>query len=167
MLESKLTNLANLANLSKLAGGAPIVNTRATSIGAGSYNICKSDKVSKVMKEFENQKLKDRKGKVINNQKQAIAIALHQVQNSCKYNPSDVKNLVDKVNKDLNEKDKKLNLSNIIETKNAIEQLNKIGKSKRSWMFKKLLWDKIIDSQRSGESLNSNMWEEIKKIHEL
>ena len=164
MLESKLANLANLA---MLAGGVPLVNTVAKTMRTKSYNVCKSDKVSKVMKEFENKELKDRRGKVINNQKQAIAIALNEAQNSCKFNPSDVKNLVDKVNKDLNDKNKKLNLSNIIETKNAIEQLNKIGKSKRPLMFKQLLWDKIIDSQRSGESLNSNIWDEIKKIHEL
>lgn len=145
----------NLANFAKLSGGAK------------SYDVCKSDKVSKIMKEFENKELKDRAGKVIKNQKQAIAIALSQAQDSCKYNPTDVKKLVDKVNTDLNEKDKPLNLSNIIETKDAIEQLNKIGKSKRAWMFKKLLWDKIIDSQRSGKTLNSNMWDEIKKIHEL
>jgi hypothetical protein len=145
----------NLSNLAKLSGGSK------------SYDVCKSDKVSKVMKEFENNELKDRSGKVIKNQKQAIAIALSQAQNSCKYNPTDVKKLVDKVNTDLNEKDKSLNLSNIIETKDAIEQLNKMGKSKRARMFKKLLWDKIIDSQRSGETLNLNIWNEIKKIHEL
>lgn len=146
----------NLANLVKLNGGTATL-----------YNVCKSDQVSKVMKEYKNKKLKDRSGKVIKNQKQAIAIALNQSQNSCQYNLADVKKLVEKVNANLNEKNKPLNLSNIIETKDAIKQLNKLGKPKKALMFKKLLWNKIIDSQRSKKSLNSNMWDEIKKIHEL
>lgn len=146
----------NLANLVKLNGGTATL-----------YNVCKSDQVSKVMKEYKNKKLKDRSGKVIKNQKQAIAIALSQSQNSCQYNLVDVKKLVEKVNANLNEKNKPLNLSNIIETKDAIKQLNKLGKTKKALMFKKLLWNKIIDSQRSKKSLHSNMWDEIKKIHEL
>jgi hypothetical protein len=145
----------NLANLAKLSGGAK------------SYSECKSDKVRKVMREFENKELRDRSGKVIKNQKQAIAIALNQAASSCEYKPTDVKKLIDKVNEDLNNKEKSIILSNLIETKDAIEKLNKMGKSKRAWMFKKLLWDKIIDSQRKGNTLNANMWDEIKKIHEL
>lgn len=144
-----------LCNFAKLYGGAK------------SYDVCKSDKVRTVMEEFKYKKLKDRSGKIIKNNKQAIAIALSQAQASCKYNPSDIKKLIDKVNEDLNEKDKKIILSNLIETRDAIINLNKSGKSKRSWMFKKLLWDKIIDSQQKGEILSANMWNEIKKIHEL
>ena len=144
-----------LGNFAKLYGGAK------------SYGDCKSDKVRTVMEEFKYKKLKDRTGKTIKNNKQAIAIALSQAQTSCKYNPTDIKNLINKVNEDLNETDKKIILSNLIETKDAIIGLNKMGKSKRAWMFKKLLWDKIIKSQRNSEILNANMWDEIKQIHEL
>jgi L-lactate utilization protein LutC len=135
--------------------------------GAGSYNKCKSEKISKVMKEYEKGKLENRSSEPITNQKQAIAIALSQAQSTCKYNKSDVKNLIDKVNEDLNDIAKKINLSNLIETKDAIEKLYKMKKNKRVYIFKKLLWDKIILAHRNGETLNKNMWDEIYKIHQL
>ena len=58
-------------------------------------------------------------------QKQAIAIALSQASTKCEYNKEDQKKLIDKVDKDLNNKDKKILLSNLIETKDAIEILLK------------------------------------------
>lgn len=146
----------NFANLAKLSGGA-----------AKSYDLCKSEKVSTTMKEFKEGALANRSGKTITDKKQAIAIALSQAQTSCKYNPDDAKKLLTKVDQDLNEEKKKINLTNLIETKDAITLLYKMGKSKRVYIFKKLLWNKIINEQRSGESLDSNMWNEIKKIHEL
>lgn len=145
----------NLKNLTYLYGGAQ------------SYDKCKSQKVSQVMEEYKQKKLKDRAGKTITNQKQAIAIALNQAQSKCEYNPSDIKKLVDKVNDDLNDKNKQIILSNLIETKDAIEHLLKKGKPRRVYIFKKLLWDKIIKSQIDNEKLDKNMWEEIKKIHEM
>ncbi len=63
--------------------------------------------------------------------------------------------------------DKKIKLSNLIETKDAISILNKMNKIKRVYMFKKLLWNKIINQNISNEQLSVNMWNEIKKIHEL
>ncbi len=135
--------------------------------GTKSYKICKSDKVRQVIDEFKDKKLKNRNGEIISNKKQAIAIALSQAQSVCKLNSIDIKKLIEKVNTDLNDLDKRLNLTNIIETKNAIEQLNKSDKTKRVYIFKKLLWNKIINMELSGESLNKNMWNEIKKIHNL
>lgn len=135
--------------------------------GAKNYASCKSDKVSQVMDEFKEGKLKGRDNKIIKNQKQAIAIALTQASNKCEYNKEDENKLIEKVDKDLNNKDKKILLSNLIETKDAIEILLKNGKSRRVYIFKKLLWDKIIDTQRNNQQLEMNMWDEIKKIHEL
>ncbi len=149
-------SLSNLAKLSEI-----------NQLGGKSYNDCKSDKIRQVIDEFKYKKLKSRNDKIVTNKKQAIAIALNQAQSMCKLNPDDVNKLIDKVNADLNNPEKKLNLSNIIETKEAIEQLLKTGKSKRVYIFKKLLWDKIIDEERTGEPLNKNMWDEIKKIHNL
>ncbi len=144
------------SNLAKLFGGA-----------IKSYDSCKSEKVSKTIDEFKEGELTDRSGKKITNKKQAIAIALSQAQTSCKYNPTDAKKLLTKVDQDLNDDKKKINLSNLIETKDAISLLYKMGKSKRVYIFKKLLWNKIINEQRSSNSLDSNMWDEIKKIHDL
>ena len=151
----------NFSNLAKLSGGAD------KSGAAKSYNSCKSEKVSKTMREFKSGVLADRSGKAIKNKKQAIAIALSQAQTSCKYNPDDAKKLLTKVDQDLNDQKKKINLTNLIETKDAIELLYRMGKLKRVYILKQLLWNKIIYEQRSGEALDSNMWDEIKKIHDL
>lgn len=146
--------LTNLANLTKLYGGAQ------------TYQECSNNKIAQTMHEFNDKKLKDRANKIIKNKKQAIAIALSQADSQCKYNPEEKVDLVNKVSQDLNSS-KPLNLSNIIETKKAIEILETKGKHKQIYIFKKLLFDKIISTHLSGESLEKNMWDEIKKIHKL
>jgi len=146
--------LENLANLIKLYGGAK------------SYQQCSSEKIAQTMHEFNDMKLKDKSDKIIKNKKQAIAIALSQADSKCRYNSEEKNRLIKKVNESLNS-DKPLNLSNIIETKKAIEILESKGKHKQIYIFKKLLFDKIINTQLSGESLSKNMWEEIKHIHKF
>lgn len=133
--------------------------------GAKSYDICKTNQISKTMKEYKNKKLKTNVNKLVTNQKQAIAIALSQVQNTCKYNLDDTKKLLIKVTNDLNNSDKKIVLSNIIEIKNAIKLL--AGNKKQINDIKKLLWNKIINAYQNNEILNKNIWDEIKKINEL
>jgi LDH2 family malate/lactate/ureidoglycolate dehydrogenase len=135
--------------------------------GAKSYKECKSEKISQTMREFKQGKLKNRADIKITDEKQAIAVALSQAQSKCSYAKTDLKELIDKVDRDLNQSDKKIILSNLIETKDAINELKKKGKHKRVYVYKKLLWDKIIESGRKGEELDKNMWDEIKKIHEL
>jgi len=133
----------------------------------GSYDKCKSNKIRKIIDEFNDGKLKSKNNKKITNKKQAIAIALNEASNKCKYNDDDIKKLIEKVNENLNNIDKNLNLTNLIETKEAIQFLIKYGKLKKVYIFRKLLWDKIIDSQRKNILLDKNMWDEIKKIHNL
>jgi hypothetical protein len=101
----------NLSNLAKLSGGAQ------------SYDKCSNSQISQTMHEFADKKLKDRAKKVIKNKSQAIAIALSKAESKCKYNPEKKSQLISKVNEDLNS-DKQLNLTNIIETKKAIEILH-------------------------------------------
>ena len=132
--------------------------------GVESHNVCKINKVSGVMKEFEKKKLKDRAGKTIKNRKQAIAVALNQSHSLCKYNSADIEKLVNKVNKDLNNDNKLLNLTNIIEIKDAVEELNKMNKKKSISTIKKILFDKIINEHINGQTFTHNMWSEIKKI---
>lgn len=151
----------SLKNLSLLSDSDDMIG------GTKSYKECKSDKISQTMREFKQGKLKNRADKKITDEKQAIAIALSQAQSKCSYAKSDVKELINKVDRDLNQSDKKIILSNLIETKDAINELKKNGKNKRIYVFKKLLWDKIIETGRDGNKLDKNMWDEIKKIHEL
>ena len=147
----------NLKNLALLRGG--------------SYDQCKSNKIREVMEEFKSKELRTINNKVVTNQKQAIAIALNQAQAKCKYSKNEIKDLIEKVNNDLNDPDKTISLSSIIETKNAIENLMKQGKHKRVYMFRQLLWNKItrmyIKKDKTGDELNQNIWNEIKKINEL
>ena len=144
----------NLSNIVLLYGGAV------------SYDKCKHDMIEETMHEFKNKKLKTRANKTVTDRDQAIAIALSQVHSNCKRNKNEQKKLIDKVNRDLNDS-KELNLTDIIETYDTIKILINDDKHKKVYIIKKLLWDKIIKQQIDNIKLDKNMWEEIKKIHEL
>jgi L-lactate utilization protein LutC len=133
----------------------------------GNYMTCKSKIMSTTMDEFYNKKLKDRSNKIIRNKNQAIAIALSDVNKECRYTSNETNNLIKKVNKDLNDKNKEINLSNMNEILKVIENMAKKNKYKRIYIFKKLLWNKIIESQLKGNNLSENIWKVIKKIHKL
>jgi L-lactate utilization protein LutC len=133
----------------------------------GNYKTCKYDVISTTMDEFNDRKLKDQNNKIIRNKNQAIAIALSSVNKECKYTPNETIELIEKVNNDLNDKNKEINLTNMNETLSVIEKLAKKNKYKRIYVFKKLLWDKIIESQLKNEKLGENIWKVIKKIQEL
>ena len=155
-------SLNNLKNLS-------LLNNTIQLIGGASYSKCKADTMRKTMKEYKEGDLKDRAGESVEKREQAIAIGLSKVEDQCKRAPKEVDALIEKVKEDLNNVDKPLNLTNVIETKDALEKLvKKGGKSKKLvYVFKKLLWSKIIKAGRNGEKLDTNMWDEIKHIHEL
>jgi len=133
----------------------------------GSHKECSNEIMSKTIHEFKKDKLKGRDDKIIKNKDQAIAIGLSQVEAKCSYDKDEIKKLLDKVNSDLNDNEKPLILSNLIETKKAIENLVKNKKSKRAYIFKKLLWKKVINAHIKGLSLEKNFWNELKDINEL
>ena len=145
--------IMSIRNLIYLTGGTDI-----------KHRECSNKIIENVMDEFKNKELKDKANKIIKNKKQALAIALTKTQTECPYN---LKELINKVNNDLNDKEKELNLTNIIETKEAIKLLHKKGKLKKIYIFKKLLWNKIISSQKKNIKLNKNFWDEINEIHNL
>ena len=148
---NNLKNLSLLTNLTQLVGGA-------------TYAKCKTDTMRTTMKEYKEGKLKTRAGQSVEKRDQALAIGLSQVEAKCKRTPYEKDALVEKVKEDLNDIKKPLNLTNIIETKDAI---TKLKSGKLVYVLKKLLWDKIIKAGRDGIKLDSNMWDEIKHIHEL
>jgi hypothetical protein len=147
-------NEIKFKNLVKLSGGAQ------------SYKECSSKKISEIIHEFNDNKLKDRANKIIKRRNQAIAVALSQANAKCTYNSQEKKILIKKVNDELNS-NKQLNLSNIIEIKKAIEILLSKGKHKQIYIFKKLLLDKVIKIHLLGETIDKNMWNEIKNINEI
>ncbi len=134
--------------------------------GGSSYRECADKKISKIMHEFADKKLKDRGDSIIKNKKQAIAIALNQADTQCKYTPSEKQSLISKVNENLNSS-KELNLSNIIDTKKALEFLKAKSKYKQIYIFKKLLWDKIIQMHLDEINLDKNAWKEIAQIQKI
>ncbi len=134
--------------------------------GGASYRECANKKISKIMHEFADKKLKDRGDSIIKNKKQAIAIALNQADTQCKYTPSEKQSLISKVNENLNSS-QELNLSNIIDTKKALEFLKAKSKYKKIYIFKKLLWDKIIQMQLDEINLDKNAWKEIAQIQKI
>lgn len=133
----------------------------------GSHKECSNEIMSKTIHEFKKDKLKGRDGKIIENKDQAIAIGLSQVESNCKYDKDEIKNLLNKVNSDLNDNEKPLILSNLIETKKAIEHLVQNKKSKRAYYFKKQLWEKVINAHLKGLSLEKKFWEELKDVNKL
>jgi hypothetical protein len=134
--------------------------------GGSSYRECADEKISKTMHEFADEKLTDKANNIIKNKKQAVAIALSQADAQCKYNPNEKKLLIKKVSNDLNS-EKPLNLSNIIETKKALEFLQTKGQHKQIYVFKKLLWGKITSMYLHDQFLNKNAWAEIAHIQKI
>lgn len=132
-----------------------------------SYKTCKYNIMREIIKEFNEKKLKMRNNEIITNKKQAQAIGLQKSEKECKYNKEEIIKLLEKVNTDLNNKTKKINLTNVIETKLAIKVLNKKEKIKQKNIFKKLLMDKIIQSQKNKEELGHQIWEELEIINNL
>jgi transcriptional regulator NrdR family protein len=119
------------------------------------------------MEEFKKNRLKSRNGSIVTNQKQAMAMALSMAHSKCSIDKDEMKELIKKVNTDLNNMNKDIILSNLIEIKDVLLYLHKKNKSKNVYVFKSLLWDKIIHMHKNGKKLNKNMWDEIEEINEI
>jgi len=128
---------------------------------------CIHDKMSQVMKEFEKNKLTLRNKKKVTDIKQAIAIGLHIAHSECKYNKEEIKQLIDKVEKDFSNEKKKILLSNLVELKEVISILNEKQNTRKINNFKNLLWNKIINQYRHDDKLDKNMWNEIYHINNI
>jgi hypothetical protein len=130
-----------------------------------SYEKCHNKVMHDIMHEYKNKELKNRGNEIVTDIKQAKAIALTQAHSKCKRNKEEIKKLLNKVNKDLN-KDKEINLTDIIETHDAIILLTKMKKIKFIKKFKDLLLQKIIKMQLNNKKLSIHIWHEIKKIYD-
>jgi len=126
-----------------------------------SYNTCKSNIVSKIITEFNENKLK------LKNKNQALAIGLKMSENKCSYNKEDVIKLLNKVKQDLNNIEKKINLKNIKEKKVVMMILKKKKKIKQINIYKKLLIEKLILFKKNNEILSNNIWNELKIINNI
>lgn len=133
-----------------------------------SHEKCKKKTIEKVMKEFENKKLKQRDGVVITDNKQAIAIALSKTEDECKFSPLEYKNLEIKVNAFVNSNPtSKIILSRIIETKELIEYYFKKGNTKKYKKYELLLFHFIIKCGMKGIEISHFVWDELNQIKNM
>lgn len=136
------------------------------------YEKCRENYLENIIKEFENEKLKDRSGKIIKNRKQAIAIALDSAQRKCKYNDKELKQVEKKVMEFLIDDERKISksripLTNVIETKVLIKNYindNKKTKAKKLYF---LLIERITNPALKNIKVTKNIWDEIKDINNL
>jgi hypothetical protein len=130
---------------------------------------CKQKYVDETMKEFESRKLKVSGKRIVKDRKQAIAIALNIAERKCKYTTNDYKLLKEKVNDFLFEDDRKISekkvpLTNVIETRILYEYYIKRKDYKNSKIIREGLLKRIIDAGRKGITINKNIFNELNKL---
>ena len=129
-----------------------------------SYDTCHHNIMEETIHMYKRKILKDRGNNIVTDRKQALAIGLSEGHRKCKRNKEEIKKLLNKVNKDLNNT-KELNLTDVIETHDMILLLKKMNKINVVNKFKELLWKKIIKENIDNNKINKNIWIEIKKIY--
>jgi hypothetical protein len=129
---------------------------------------CKKKIVDKVMKEFEQLKLKQRDESVVTNNKQAIAIALSKADDECKLSSSDYKEMEIKVITFLTSKpSKKIVFSRVIETKHIIEYYVKKNNIRKARKYEIELWHYLISCVSKGLEISENIWEQLNEIKNI
>ena len=109
--------------------------------------------------------------KKVKNKKQAIAIALSMAQHKCKYTQKDYKQIEDKVMMFLKNDDRKISqkrvpLTNVIETKLLIKKYMKTNKNKAKTLYK-LLLKRIISAGAKGIKINEAIFDELNSLKNL
>lgn len=130
---------------------------------------CKQKYVDETMKEFESKKLQISGKRIVKDRKQAIAIALNIAERKCKYTKNDYKLLREKVkeflfNDDRKISEKKVPLTNVIESRILYEYFIKKKDYKNSKIIKNGLIKRIIDAGRKGIIISKNIYNELNKL---
>lgn len=136
-----------------------------------SYDECRRKFLSQILKEYEQGKLKLRNDKKVKKKNQAIAIALSMAQKNCKYTQTDLKQVEEKVMMFLKDdtrkiSEKKVPLTNVIETKILIKKYLKNNKKKAKKLYK-LLLNRIISAGSKGIKISENIFDELNEINKL
>lgn len=136
-----------------------------------SYEECRTKFLNQILGEYENGKLKLPNKKIVKNRKQAIAIALNMAQRKCKYTKKDLRQVEEKVmmflTKDTRKiSEKRVPLTNVIETRILIKNYLKNNKKKAHELYK-LLLKRIVNAGRDGIKINENIFEEIHDIQKM
>jgi hypothetical protein len=137
-----------------------------------SFKDCQEKYMDDTMKKFEKKKLKISGKRYVTDRKQAVAIGLDTAQRKCKYSKDDYKEIIEKVDIFLHNDDRKISekrvpLTNVIETKVLIEYyINKKNKRKANQLKDNLI-KRIIKSGKEGIKISKNIYEELNEIYQL
>lgn len=127
---------------------------------------CADKIMEKTIKEFKAGKLKQKDKKVITDRKQAVAIGLAKVEDTCKYSKSEYKKLEAKVLEFVLSKPKDhIPLSRVIETKDLIKHYYNMKKYKKCRKYEILLMHYIITA--NNLEITKNIWSELKAIKRM
>lgn len=137
-----------------------------------SYDNCKEKFLSQILGEYKRGELKMRNNKKVKKRTQAIAIALNMAQRNCKYYKKNLKEVEEKVmmflkkdNRKISEK--KIPLTNVIETKILIKNYIKMKKKSKAKSIYKLLMLRIINAGKKGIPLTKNIFKEVSDIQKM
>ena len=137
-----------------------------------SYEKCREKFLAQILAEYEKGELKMRNDKKVKKRNQAIAIALSMAQRNCKYTKKDLREVEEKVmmflKKDKRKiSEKRIPLTNVIETRILIKNYLKMGKKTRAKKLYKLLMLRIIKAEKSGIKIPPNILKEVSSIKKL
>ena len=137
-----------------------------------SYEKCREKFLAQILGEYEKGKLKMRNDKKVKKRNQAIAIALSMAQRNCKYTKKDLREVEEKVmmflKKDKRKiSEKRIPLTNVIETRILIKNYLKMGKKTKAKKLYKLLMLRIIKAEKSGIKISPNIIKEVESIKKL
>lgn len=136
------------------------------------YEKCREKTVSDTLRLFEQKKLKASGDKKVTNRKQAIAIALSNAKYNCKYSKNDYKKIYEKVkefiyNDERKISEKKVPLTNVIETIILIKKFIKSDKKSKAKKLKHDLIYRIIKAGKDGIKITKNIFDELYQIREV
>jgi hypothetical protein len=137
-----------------------------------SYDKCREKFLAQILAEYEKGELKMRNDKKVKKRNQAIAIALSMAQRNCKYTKKDLREVEEKVmmflKKDKRKiSEKRIPLTNVIETRILIKNYFKMGKKTKAKKLYKLLMLRIIKAEKSGIKISPNILKEVSSIKKL
>tara|TARA_E500000178_G_C16912047_1_gene703126 strand:- start:195 stop:632 length:438 start_codon:yes stop_codon:yes gene_type:complete len=134
------------------------------------FEVCKEEKMNKIMKEYEYGKLKNRSNQKIKSRKQAVAIGLSISQSGCEklFSKKDIEKIEERLFKDLY--DNKGNIKrnkdiSFTSVKSAIKLYNYYKKEKKYNKANKIKDDLILrvflDMKNSNKYLNTLIIDEL------
>lgn len=137
-----------------------------------SYDKCREKFLAQILGEYEKGKLKMRNDKKVKKRNQAIAIALSMAQRNCKYTKKDLREVEEKVMMFLKTdkrkiSEKRIPLTNVIETRILIKNYLKVGKKTKAKKLYKLLMLRIIKAEKSSIKISPNILKEVSSIKKL